>query len=379
MKKATLRISRSILTAAAMICASTVSAQVVRGAGATLPWPLYNDIFSSNGLDGVVGTWDYEGGGSAEGKKRFLDKFRSDIVSFAGSDSVLRAAELADYNLRNHSTWGPLIQLPAFITPIVLAYTKSGLSELSLTRSQVCGIFAGRPSAQTWGQVLGNGDPQPIRVVYRSGSSGSTEILSKFLFEACSGYGFVITDSFETMVGGAMMNGIPNHWLAVTSDGDMSTSARVNGSLGYLGPAYGFTPNDPTKVAKIDGFLPSNINVVSTVLPPVGAAKSDPMNWIPSFMVPSTGTGYPIYGSTNLLVAQCYEGGFGIGSVGAAVRAFLLKLYGTTAYAQKISSNYFVELPGIWKTAIRDTFLVSQPNNALDIGNPLVCSNVGHP
>jgi len=377
MKKTTLRISRFILTAAAMACAGTVSAQVVLGAGATLPQSLYNDIFSSNGIDGVVGAWDYEGGGSGEGKRRFLDKFSSDTVSFAGSDSVLKMVEFADYNQKNLGTWGPLIQLPALITPIVLGYTKLNLPELSLARAQVCDIFAGR--VQTWGQILGNGDPQLIRVAYRSDRSGSTEILSKFLSDTCSGDGFLISDSFAAMVGGAMANGIPNHWQGVASEEDMSAAASANGSFGYLGPAYGFPPDDPAKVAKVDGFLPSTLNLLGISTPPVGTAAQDPMNWIPSFSSSTPGTGYPIYGTTNLLVAQCYDGGFGVGSKGLAIRSFLARLYsGARPYAQKISSHHFVELPNLWKVAIQQTFLPPS-SNGLAIGNSAVCSSVGHP
>lgn len=365
----------AIIAAGMMAVTGAASAQTVNGAGATLPQPLYEDLF---GLDGsskdVIGTWTYAGGGSGSGKSRFLTD--TNTVNFAGSDSALTATEYLTYVSQKKPTWGPLIQIPAVLTAVTLPYKAPAgvtLSELNLTRDQVCKVFANQYA--TWGALLGTSNTTPLRVVYRTESSGTTELLSNFLTSsACSGYGFAKSNVFTTVVAGA--GGIGSNWVAATGSEGVETALTVAGSIGYLSPSYAFNPSDAKVVAKIGGALPSAVSFPSSVAPPAANVRDNPLNWVPAYVLPTSTASYPIYGTTNLLVGQCYTGGIGADSVGGAVKDFLTKL-NNGSYASQISLHLFNSLPQNWLTAINETFLTQ--TNALGIGNTSVCNGIGRP
>lgn len=365
----------AIIAVGMMAVTGAASAQTVNGAGATLPQPLYEDLF---GLDGsskdVIGTWTYAGGGSGSGKSRFLTT--TNTVNFAGSDSALTSAEYLTYVQQRNATWGPLIQIPAVLTSVTLPYKAPAgvtLSELNLTRDQVCKVFANQIT--TWGQLLGTSNTAPLRLVYRTESSGTTELLSNFLTSAaCPGYGFTKSNVFTTMVAGA--GGIGSNWVAATGSAGVNAALAVAGSFGYLSPSYAFNPGDAKVVAKIGGALPSSVTFPSTATPPTGTARSNPLNWVPAYVLPTSAANYPIYGTTNLLVGQCYTGGIGTDSVGGAVKDFLTKL-NNGSYASQISQHLFTSLPQNWRTAISETFLTQ--TSAQGIGNTSVCNGIGRP
>lgn len=366
----------TVIAVGMMSLAGAASAQTVNGAGATLPQPLYEDLF---GLDGsskdVIGDWTYAGGGSGSGKSRFLTT--TNTVHFAGSDSALTAAENGTYNTSRRAAWGPMIQIPAVLTSVTLPFKAPNgttlANGLNLTRDQVCGIFANR--INTWGQLLGTSNTTPVSVVYRSETSGTTELLSNFLVAACpASDGFQKSNLFTTVV--ANIGGIPANWVAATGSSGAETALAQPGRIGYLSPSYGFKPSDATVVAKIGGALPSAITFPATATPPAGGARNVPVNWVPAYSLPSSAAVYPIYGTTNLLAGQCYTGGIGADSVGGAVKDFITKL-NNGSYDAQIAEHFFVKLPANWNTAIKEAFLTA--SSSLDIGNTSVCNGVGRP
>ncbi|UTH74473.1 substrate-binding domain-containing protein [Chromobacterium sp. IIBBL 290-4] len=367
----------------ACMLAGAASAQTVLGGGSTLAQPLYNQLFGiTSGYPSLVlGNWNYAGVGSGAGKAAFLTNnaalFNSTgNVSFAGSDSVLTAADLTSYSQASNNAWGPVIQIPAVLTSVTLPYKRSGVTQLNLTSDQVCQVFSNK--AQTWGKLLGTNDATPINVVYRSDASGTTELLSNFLSTACKGYGFVKSNVFATVVGQAVGGTIPSNWVPANGSGGIKTALASDGTFTYLSPDYSISPSDPTVVASINGQLPSNISIPSFVIPPSTPANlANPLKWVPTYVPPLGGSSYPIYGTTNLLVNQCYADGIGAGSVGGAVKDFLTKL-NNGAFDSQISSNYFVKLPATWLNQINATFLAGD-GNGLDIGNASVCNGIGRP
>ncbi|MDW9406239.1 protein disulfide reductase, partial [Pseudomonas soli] len=114
--------------AASLVAATLASAQsmaAVVGGGATLPENLYNGTSSLPRL--LPADFSYTGVGSGGGKTAFLTNAAASInqpagtnVDFAGSDSVLSAAELSTYNSSKAATWGKLVQIPSVGTSVAI-------------------------------------------------------------------------------------------------------------------------------------------------------------------------------------------------------------------------------------------------------------------
>lgn len=419
-------VALSAVTMACLLGAGAASAQITVGGGATLPEPLYKELLPSGvGLT----NYSYTGTGSGAGKKAFLlnnaqatvgSEFRNESlaarpiwattqsVHFAGSDSALTAAERDAYKLAHiesspgvpvtgPAAWGPLIQIPAVGSAVLVPYkssTTSNVTNLNLSDAKMCAVFSKKPGGTTWGEVLSTtpggttGDNTPVQVVYRTDTSGTTELLSRYLVAACPGSGFVVSNSFATMVAGALPSGTTlatTGWLGVNGNGGVSTSFGTASRIGYMSPDPAFNPSNNTVVAKVNGFLPVAASIktalASQVLP-LGGASTDPLAWVPAYVKPpvsGTGASYPIFGTTNLLVNQCYKDP----AITTKVRNFLARLY---VPSPLVAAHGFVALPdgtgavganANWKSAIQTTFLsTSAP---LGIGNTNVCNGIGRP
>lgn len=412
------KVALSAVTMAALMAAGAASAQIAVGGGATLPEPLYKDLLPS----GVGSTnYTYTGTGSGAGKKAFLQnnaqatvgsEFRNESlaarpiwattqsVHFAGSDSALTAAERDAYKLAHiesspgvpvtgAAAWGPLIQIPAVGAAVLVPYkssTTSAVTNLNLSDAKMCAVFSKKPGGVTWSEVLGTtGDTTPVQVVYRTETSGTTELLSRYLVAACPGSGFVVSNSFATMVAGALPSGTTlatTGWLGVVGNDGMATSFGTAGRIGYLSPDLAFNPSNNTLVAKVNGFLPVSASIKTALgsqALPIGGATTDPLAWVPAYVKPpvtGTGASYPIFGTTNLLVNQCYKDA----AITTKVRSFLTRLL---APSSQIASHNFVTLPdgtggtANWRSTIISTFLTS--TSAQAIGNTNVCNGIGRP
>jgi ABC-type phosphate transport system substrate-binding protein len=350
---------------------SVQSMAAVVGGGATMPANFYNDPAIRPATFAP-----YVGVGSGAGKAAFLnnDATRFGLsagspVHYAGSDSILSAAELSTYDATRKASWGPLIQIPAFATSITIPYKKSGTTTLNLTSAQLCQVFSGQ--VFTWGQLLGTTDSSPIKVIYRSGSSGTTEILTRHLNSQCPSF-FSTNTTFTTANTGAE----PANWIAVNSDQAIaSTVAATEGAIGYAGPDS-VDPRNNAVVARVNGLLPTVGNVatsLSAVAPPAGAARSNPANWAPVLANPATG--YRLIGFTFLELSQCYRDA----AVTAEVRSFLTKHYAARVGFNNdavITAHNFIPLSAQWKVAVRVSFLNS---NSLAIGDTNTCNGIGRP
>lgn len=383
------------MIAASLAVAALASAQsmaAVVGGGATLPENLYN---GTSTLPRLLPTdFSYTGVGSGAGKTAFLTNAPASInqpagtpVDFAGSDSALTSTELTNYNTAKLATFGKLIQIPAVGTSVTIPYKRTGVTSLQLTGAQLCDVFSGTKT--TWGQLLGTADTMAIKVIYRSGSSGTTELLSRFLNDSCPTK-FGVSGTFIT----ANIGAEPDNWQAVATSADVVAAVNANdGAIGYVSPDY-VNANSAAVVARVSKVAPAagvaaplpNATNTSTALgtalaPATAADRANPLKWVPTFGSntaagdkPVPTSGYPIVGYTNFLVGQCYA----TAADATAVRTFLNDLY-TGTKSTTILVHSFVSLPSAFAAEVKKTFLDNTYGDGLDIANISVCNGVGRP
>jgi len=149
---------------------------VLRGAGATLPAPLYEkwiEAYRRENPDVVI---TYEAVGSSEGQRRYL----ADAVDFGASDAALRDEQMA-------SVKSGARLVPATAGIVVLAYNLPGVSgPLKLSREAYTGILTGR--LRTWNDpAIRATNPdlalpnRTIAVIARQDGSGTTFALTNHL------------------------------------------------------------------------------------------------------------------------------------------------------------------------------------------------------
>ncbi|MCB2250291.1 substrate-binding domain-containing protein [Pseudomonas chlororaphis] len=379
------------MIAASLAVAALASAQsmaAVVGGGATLPQQLYN-------TPGVLsaGFSAYFGVGSGGGKTAVLTNnigvLNSGLpagttVDYAGSDSILNATEISTYQAAHQSpgvpatspdNWGPLLQFPSAATSVTIPYNKAGTTNLNLTSEQLClALSSNNGAARTWGEVLGTSDTTPVRVVYRSNSSGTSEILTRHLNNRCASLFTTVSSTFANAQPGAK----PATWIGVTSSAAVaSTVASTAGAIGYVGPEDVDATNNAV-VARVNGLLPTVGNVqtaLSTIAPPSTAAdRADLTKWAP--VLPNPDSGYSIVGYTNFIFGQCYKDAADVTSI----RTFLGKHYNATfanSNDQAIIDKKLIPLTPAWKTAIRGAFI--PPTSAQGVNNTSVCNGIGRP
>lgn len=362
------------LIAASLTVAALASAQAMAatGGGASLPAKLYKG--SANSI--LPANFSYAVTGSGIGKSAFLTNTpgqfgTTGVVDFAGSDSVLSASEITTYDTNFGAGYGPLIQLPSVATSVAIPYKKAGQTTLNLTTTQLCDALSGAKT--TWGDLLSNNpaaDPTPIRVVYRSTSSGTTEILSRHLNTICPGK-FAVNTTF-TKARLPADSAVPSNWVGVAFTEEVVPAVNlVDGSIGYVGPD-GANASSNAVVARVNGVQPTSANVntaLSSAPLPVDPTK--PAQWVP--VVASPASGYPIVAYTNFIFGQCYKDA----AVAADVRAFLTTHYSSPGNNVATAAHNFIPVPVTWKNAVTANFITNTSGNNLDINNTNVCNGKG--
>jgi len=128
-------------------------------------------------------TVNYEPSGSGAGREQFL----AGGVAFGGSDAALSDEELAgEFASCVPGTTG--IDLPVYVSPLVLIFNVEGVDELRLDASTIAGIFSN--TITRWNdpaiQSLNEGVAMPdsaITAVHRSDDSGTTKNFADYLFQ----------------------------------------------------------------------------------------------------------------------------------------------------------------------------------------------------
>lgn len=131
------------------------------------------------------GTINYEEVGSGTG----VQNFSSGAYQFAGTDAYLTSDQLS---AAKNQCGGDPIEVPAYVSPIAVAYNLPGVHSLNLDAKTIADIFSGKVT--TWNDPAiasqNSGAQLPdtaISTVHRSDESGTTFNFTDYLSKASNG------------------------------------------------------------------------------------------------------------------------------------------------------------------------------------------------
>ncbi|ORV93868.1 phosphate-binding protein [Mycobacterium interjectum] len=280
---------------------------------------------------------DYTPNGSGAGISEFL----GNQTDFAGSDSPLSQDEYARAQQRCGS---PAWNLPVVFGPIAIAFNVNGVTGLSLDGSTAARIFNGGITA--WNdpaiQALNPGvtlPAEPIRVVFRSDESGTTDNFQRYLDTASNG-------TWGRGAGKAFKGGVGEG--AKGNDGAAAAVRKTEGSITYN--EWSFARAQQLTMAKvITSAGPDPVAIgADSVGKTISAAwfikqGNDLALDTISFYRPNQPDAYPIVLATYEIVCSKYPDP----QVGAAVKAFLRSTIG--AGQDGLADNGYVPIPQEFK------------------------------
>lgn len=195
----------------------------ITGAGASFPYPIYSTWAYSYEKDAGVKV-NYQSIGSGGGVKQVT----AGTVDFGASDDPLTSEQLKEAGL---------MQFPAVLGGVVVVINLEGFGsdDLVLSGRVLADIFQGRITR--WndpaiaelnkGKELPN---QPVNVVYRSDSSGTSAIFTNYLSE--------ISPDWKREMGAGKSINWPVGVGAKGNDGVAGSVKRAKNSIGYVEYAY---------------------------------------------------------------------------------------------------------------------------------------------
>ncbi|HET6421352.1 MAG TPA: phosphate ABC transporter substrate-binding protein PstS [Geobacteraceae bacterium] len=206
--------------------ALAASKTLIKGAGATFPYPLYAKWFNEYSMLNQGVRFSYQPIGSGEGIAAILEH----KVDFAASDKLLSQEEAKRAS-------GKIIEIPMVLGAVAVAYNLPGSKgELKLTPDLLAAIFL--REIKRWNDpriaaVNKNFSPLPdqtITIVHRADPSGTTSIFTDYLSQVSSEWAHRIGKG--TLV----------KWPAgVGEHGNGGVAQRLKsipGSIGYIELSY---------------------------------------------------------------------------------------------------------------------------------------------
>lgn len=393
------------LSAVGMLSLSgaALAQQVVVSGGATLPMELYKDEITNFPAPLF---YTYVGTGSGAGKTAFLGNTPATFghtepgaaVHWIGSDSILTQAQINDYlttglgKIGNPVGHGPLIQIPSVGTPVTISY-KGPTADITLSKAQLCGVMSGKYTKWSEVGVTVAASLDDFKVVYRSDGSGTTELLTRHLQAVCGVDSPIAFSGKSTFAQEFPSNTPPSNFVSGNGSGGVATVIGAETSaITYLSPDPAFTvalkqaslTNSNNSVTYSPSAANVNTALSSTAALPTAAGpverspsgadwantnnQANPFNWIRSSVNPPAG--YPIVGTTNFVVSQCYADA----AVTTAVKNFLTRHY--AANNPYPANHLLVPLSPANRARVLSAFVTGTGSTAnLNIGNATICGS----
>ncbi|MEB3031532.1 phosphate ABC transporter substrate-binding protein PstS [[Mycobacterium] nativiensis] len=285
-------------------------------------------------------TLAYQANGSGLG----IDEFMSDKTDFGGSDSPLSKGE---YDRAQQRCGAPVWNLPMVFGPIAIAYRLDGVTSLNLDGPTAANIFNG--TVTTWNDpaitALNAGTDlpaAPIRVVFRSDDSGTTDNFQRYLDTAAGGsWGKGAGRTFNGGVGQGAHGNEGVAAAAADSEGSITYTQWSFAQAHHLGMAKVITSAGPDPVTISEDSVGKTITSAWFIRDGNDLA----LDTI-SFYRPNQPGAYPIVLATYEIVCSQYPDP----EVGTAVRAFLQSAIGD---GQKdLAHHGYVPIPDEFKSRL---------------------------
>ena len=277
-----------ILSPANILCAQPI----INGAGATFPSPLYYKWIEASRQD-IPARILYRETGSSEGLRLLLAR----KVDFGASDVFL-----SDHEMRKAPA--PLLHIPTCIGAVAIIYHLADNPEIRLTPDILADIFLGKIKSWTDSRIRAVNpgltlSPLRITVIHRSEGSGTTFMLTDYLFK--------VSPSWRKSVGTGKTVRWPAGLGVEGNAGAAGIVKKIPGSIGYVSLNYAVKNNLPAAALQNASgqFIKPTVEAVSAAasvaLPPDGRV----------ILTNSTASdAYPICGFTYIIVfrEQAYKG-----------------------------------------------------------------------
>ncbi|MBT3233944.1 MAG: phosphate ABC transporter substrate-binding protein PstS [Calditrichaeota bacterium] len=223
MSKTLTTLLTALLLLSVIIPTGLQAADIIHGAGATFPYPLYSQwAYKYNQITGLK--MNYQSIGSGGG----IRQIKAGTVDFGASDAPMKHEELEEFGL---------MQFPMVIGGVVPVVNIKGIAEgqLHLDSETLANIFLGK--IDKWNDpaiaALNPGLDLPSRsitVVHRADGSGTTWIYTKYLA--------AVSEDWNSSVGAGKAVSWPVGVGGKGNEGVASYVQRIKGSIGYVEYAY---------------------------------------------------------------------------------------------------------------------------------------------
>ena len=202
---------------------SSGNSMELTGAGATFPYPLYNEMFSSYRRQfGLL--VHYKALGSSEGIGRILKK----EIDFAASDAFLTEPE-------RKMAREAVVHIPTCLGAVVIIYNLPSNPPLRFTPDLLADIFLGKIQKWSDPRITAVNQRQslpdmPITLVHRKDGSGTTFILSEYLSK--------VSKEWREKVGTGKLLKWPIGESAKHNPGVAGLVQQISGAIGYVELTY---------------------------------------------------------------------------------------------------------------------------------------------
>lgn len=200
-----------------------LAGEIINGAGATFPYPLYAQwAYKYEKLTGVK--MNYQSIGSGGG----IAQIKAKTVDFGASDAPLTQAELNQAGL---------VQFPMVMGGVVPVINVKGIGagKLKLTPAALADIYLGK--IKKWDDpAIKAANPglalpsTPIYVIHRADGSGTTWIFTNYLAK--------VSAEWKTKVGADKAVSWPTGLGGKGNEGVAAYVQKTNGAIGYVEYAY---------------------------------------------------------------------------------------------------------------------------------------------
>jgi phosphate transport system substrate-binding protein len=294
-RKSMLKKQASFMLMTALIGLATTAAwakiQLINGAGATFPYPIYSKWFSEYAkADGSV-NFNYQSIGSGGGVKQLS----AGTVDFGATDAPMTDVEIA-------AAKGKVLHFPSVMGGVVPAYNLSGDPKLNFSQAVLAGIFLGK--IDRWNHAaIAKDNPgvtlpdAPIVVVHRSDGSGTTYVFTDFLTK--------VSMEWKGRVGTNKAVSWPVGLGGKGNEGVAGLVKQTPNSIGYL--ELGYAMHNNLSYGRVQNKEGNFVDCTAETVSNAAASAKIPADFRVSITNASGADSYPISTFTWLLIYQKQE------------------------------------------------------------------------